>query len=359
MTSGLAPRWASAPGATIRSIMDERDLGIEDLAAALGSPVAEAKALLAGQAPISADRADRLSRTFGASARFWLTREAEYVEDRFRVMAADWSTSLPLSDMRDFGWIRTTRDWHDQIDQCLTFFGVDDFEEWLDRYPRQARVARYRTSVTFENDENATLVWFRAGDLEARQAQRHFDADGLRASLPALRRLTRIANPERFVPELERIAAGSGVTVRIVPAPDGCRASGATRWIQGAPVIQLSARHLSDDHFWFTFFHEVGHILCHNKKHETFIDLDMDAAGDDDLEDEADRFAESVILGEATNVAELSRGTYRDLIHVAARLGISPGLLVGQLQHWGYVGRDQFNRLKRRYRWEGTTLVAK
>ena len=36
-------------------------------------------------------------------------------------------------------------------------------------------------------------------------------------------------------------------------------------------MIILSFRYLSDDHFWFTFFHEIGHLLLH-KEDLTFID---------------------------------------------------------------------------------------
>jgi len=341
--------------------MTERALGIDDLATALGAPVSEAEALLAGRAPISADRAERLSRTLGASTRFWLTREAEYVEDRLRVMAADWSSDLPLRNMRRFGWISDSRDWRDQIDQCLTFFGVDDFEEWQERYPHQTRGAHYRTSATFDNDDNATLVWFRAGEREERSPhpRRPFDAEALRARVPELKALTRLARPERFIPELQRITGQVGLTVLVIRAPEGCHASGATRWNKDRPVIQLSARHLSDDHFWFTFFHEVGHVLCHKDRRETFIDLDFDTAAQDDLEIEADRFAESVILGGFDAQADLRYVHYREVIRLAAHWGVSPGLVAGQLQHRGIVARDRLNGLKRRYQWDGTNLVAK
>ncbi len=360
MSTGLAPRWASAPGETIRAILVERQLSIDYLAAALEAPLNEAEALLAGQATISAERAAQLSRALGASARFWLTREAEYAEDRTRVEAADWSGSLPLASMRRLGWIRATRDWRDEIDQCLGFFGVDDFEEWLDRYPKQTQNARYRTSTAHPNDDNATLVWFRAGDVEAGRSRpgRTFDAGALRKSVPALRALTRIGDPERFIPDLKRFTARCGLTVVVVPAPEGCRASGATRWENGTPIVQLSARYLSDDHFWFTFFHELGHVLAQDQRHQTYVDIDLDSGTHDHAESEADEFAESALLGGA-RLAEVRHDTPRNVVRTAVRLGVSPGILVGQLQHREILGREQLNGLKRRYRWEGERLVAK
>ena len=48
--------------------------------------------------------------------------------------------------------------------------------------------------------------------------------------------------------------------------------SGATRWVgSDKAIIQLSLRYKTNDHLWFTFFHEAGHILLHGKK-ELFIE---------------------------------------------------------------------------------------
>jgi HTH-type transcriptional regulator/antitoxin HigA len=33
-------------------------------------------------------------------------------------------------------------------------------------------------------------------------------------------------------------------------------------------------------------------------------------------------------------------------------VGISPGIVVGQLQHFGRIKRNHYNHLRRRYRWD-------
>src|SRR6202041_81041 len=71
----------------------------------------------------------------------------------------------------------------------------------------------------------------------------------------------------RFLHDLKESCAASGVAVAIVRAPNGCRASGAARVLsQEKALIQLSFRYLSDDQFWFTFFHEAGHLLLHGDR---------------------------------------------------------------------------------------------
>jgi Zn-dependent peptidase ImmA (M78 family) len=38
------------------------------------------------------------------------------------------------------------------------------------------------------------------------------------------------------------------------------------RWLTPAKaLIQLSFRYQTDDHLWFTLFHEIAHVLRHDK----------------------------------------------------------------------------------------------
>lgn len=58
----------------------------------------------------------------------------------------------------------------------------------------------------------------------------------------------------------------------IVPHFSKGRANGATRWISPSKaVIQLSLRYKWEDIFWFTFFHEAGHVVLHQKK-QVFVE---------------------------------------------------------------------------------------
>jgi Zn-dependent peptidase ImmA (M78 family) len=66
--------------------------------------------------------------------------------------------------------------------------------------------------------------------------------------------------------------------------------NGCTRWLNHTPFIQLTDRYTSKDSFWFTFFHEAGHIILHGKKDIFLENLDY---SDKDLhkEEEANEFA--------------------------------------------------------------------
>ena len=136
----------------------------------------------------------------------------------------------------------------------------------------------------------------------------------------------------------------------IVRAPRGCRASGATRFLSAnKALLMLSFRYLSDDHFWFTFFHEGGHLLLHSEKSLFLEGADMPSSRE---EEEANDFAARALIPlEFQPLLAGLNADARGVIRFARQVGVSPGIVVGQLQHLGRVDRGQLNGLKRRFRW--------
>ena len=86
-------------------------------------------------------------------------------------------------------------------------------------------------------------------------------------------------------------------------------------------MIALTLRYKSDDQFWFTFFHEAGHIFLHGKSR---VFIDGTDHGDDTLEEEADTFARDFLVPPEKYKAFISRQSfYADSINrYAATLGI-------------------------------------
>lgn len=349
----LATRWASPPGDTIREVVRERDLATGTIADAMGLSSDDFDRLLLGELAINLSIANSLSQCLGSTAAFWLTRETQYRLDLERVYADRWSESLPLKQMQDFGWIVAPTSWLNRIEVSLEYFGVENVASWDRLYAAQVEDAHFRTSPTFQHQVEATAVWFRACELAVGgiEVAAEFDRQAFASELPELRKLSRRPDPQEFVPELVRRCARTGVQLAVVPAPKGCTASGVSRMYRDRPLIALSARHLSDDHFWFTFFHEAAHVVMHDIA-TPYIDGDWD--DDDGPETEANRFASEVLWG--GHGAWSRPRTHREVISLAQYAGVSPGVIVGQLQHQGILGQSEFNRLKRRYVWNRASL---
>ena len=194
-------------------------------------------------------------------------------------------------------------------------------------------------------------AWLRKGEIEARDVHTEpFDHAGLKAALPALRAVTLVGDPREFIAELQRICAVRGVVALFVPELSGTRLCGAARWLTpNRAIVQLSLRYRTDDHLWFTFFHELGHILLHGKR-DYFVDTAGDAV--DEKEREADRFAGDILIPPADYRALISERDYSApaIERFAARIGVAPGIVIGRLQHDGLVPwQTVVNRLKTRY----------
>jgi hypothetical protein len=172
----------------------------------------------------------------------------------------------------------------------------------------------------------------------------------LRAALPDIRALVRTKRPASFFPKLVEIGQACGVAIVFVRTPTGCRASGATHFETGdKAILQLSFRYRSDDHFWFTVFHEIGHLLLHPTSHLFVEGQDYEMTEE---ESEANRFAADILIppefeGDLRSVPR----DYRAYARLAKRIGVSAGVLVGQMQNRGLLKHDQMNFLKERYDW--------
>jgi Zn-dependent peptidase ImmA (M78 family) len=150
---------------------------------------------------------------------------------------------------------------------------------------------------------------------------------------------------------LQKCCAEFGVAVAIVRAPNKCRASGAVQILpKGRRLILLSFRYLTDDHFWFTFFHEAGHLLLHDT--ESLL-LEGIGAISDNEESEANAFAADILIPPEHRKAMLALPVDGKVVmRFAKDIGVSPGVVVGQMQHDGRLTPRQLNKLKKRFDWQ-------
>lgn len=361
MTSGqgFLPMWASPPGETIRDVLHERSIGATEFAGMIDVTPAALDALLHGSAPISIDVARRLSKAVGGTPQFWVTRDCQYRDDLERVEVSRWMDQLPSDEMEGFGWIQPSLDWAGRASACLQFFGVEDVSSWKETY-EGIQPTWFRTSASATASPGAVLAWLRQSEHQAiAQEVALWDPEAFRESLSEVRRLSRRRDPRIFLPLLTDLCAANGVALVVLRSPKNCPVSGVARFIASDKAsIALSARYRSNDHLWFTFFHEAGHLLLHSPA-EVYVDeLGIDGEGSLSREErEANEFASEFLLPKDLYKDLPNRRLYsRDVVSLARKARIAPGVVVGQLQHAGILGHSNLNGLKRRYKWVGTNL---
>jgi HTH-type transcriptional regulator/antitoxin HigA len=131
----------------------------------------------------------------------------------------------------------------------------------------------------------------------------------------------------------------------------GSKMDGACFWIEGEkPVIGMALRFDRIDNFWFVLRHEIEHVLREDGKANSLAIIDVDV-GDDKAElPECERLANAAGAEFCVPSAELESFIARvqpyfseeKVLRFAQRIGVHPGLVVGQLQR--KLGRHDFLR---------------
>jgi len=347
----FSPTWSSPPGDTILDILADRGMSRRDFVKLMSSDAEHGDGILDGSTPITLKTARILEQSLGGSVAFWMSRDANYRESARRQLNenGDWLQQLPLRDMRKFGWIPKAAQPERELAASLKFFDVSTVDKWRELYADVHELAAFKTSTTLDAKPGAVAAWLRQGEREAKKINvKAWSPQQLREAIPALRKLTRQKDPSVFLPELQSICANAGVAVVLVRAPSGCRASGAARMLPGnKPLILLSYRHRTFDHFWFAFFHEVGHLLLHSST-RLFVDGIAEESGA--CEDEANAFAaETLVPPEFREALRTTPKTAHAITRLARKAGTSPGIVVGQMEHAGLVAFGRLHRLKREF----------
>jgi Zn-dependent peptidase ImmA (M78 family) len=246
------------------------------------------------------------------------------------------------------GWIPKTKDKIVQLKEVLRFFGIATPEQWEATW-RDYQVA-YRQTQRFESCAESVSAWLRKGEIEARQiACAPFSMKRFQEVLDEIREMT-IKEPDAFQPRLVDLCSSAGVAVVFVPELPKTGVYGATRWAGDKAIIQLSLRYKSNDHLWFTFFHEAGHIVKHGRK-EIFIEgIGLDC----EKEKEADMFACNRLIAPLDYKRFLESWDGQSLAPIetfAKQINIAPGIVVGRLQYEKRLLNSHGNKLKVFYQW--------
>jgi HTH-type transcriptional regulator/antitoxin HigA len=355
------PKSVSHPGETVLDYLEFHGWSQRDLARRSGITPKTVSEICNGKAPITPVTALAFENVFGRPARFWLNLQGCYEEAEARqrqavrsLAWAHWAKNFPLKEMRSlqFSLPAGTSD----VDAVLKFFGVSSPESWQTVW--QGSAVAYRQTRVFKARQEAIAAWVREAEIVATGLDVvDFNEELLRSSLEALRRLTR-EPAETIMDPLQSICAKAGVAVVLVSELPQTRISGCAKWLSDKrALVGLTLRYKTEDQLWFTFFHEIGHILLHRNKRSFVVDNAAETLNDQvvdpemkQYEEEANRFAADTLippkaLGEFLRQGEF---TSESIYAFAKQIGIGPGIVVGRLQHDGVLARHQGNVFKQK-----------
>jgi len=348
------PDYSVHPGEILGETLKARSISQSELASRCGISEKHVSQIINGKASVTSETALLFERALGIRASLWMNLESTYrlhvarkAEEERLISFYDWAKGFPLRSLTERGWLPGTNSKKEKVRALLDFFGVSSPAAWEAQY-KKVKVA-YRRSPAFTTSLKSIVTWLRIGELKASDIEADpFNKATFRRSLDEIRGLTS-CDPSDFEPRMKQLCREAGVALVFVPELPGTHVFGATRWLSsGKALIIQSLRYRTDDHFWFTFFHEAAHILLHGK-YAVFIDQESKVFSDEEAK--ADTFAANHLIPKAryerfVSVRPISRAR---VLSFAKELGIAPGIVVGMLQHDKVIPFDWFQDLKRTF----------
>jgi HTH-type transcriptional regulator/antitoxin HigA len=285
--------------------------------------------------------ASQLSAAFGTTAQYWMNLETSYqlwtdtrADDKIARKARLYA-SAPVNELVKRGWIEKTKDLDLMEERLLRFLEKEAFDE-----PSKLVYAAKKST---EHANSSQVAWVHRGKQLAKGIRAEkFSKERFAEALKKLKRLRE--NPED-IREVPRILAEGGVRLILIEGLSKGKIDGATFWLNAhSPVIVISMRYDRLDYFWFVLIHELGHVASQDALGGLPM-LDVNLVGDNalasedkpDNEKRADRFAEEFLVEQKEMESFIARClslySKQKIKNFAARIGVHPAIVLGQLQY--------------------------
>ena len=351
------PDTAVHPGEHIQDFFDDDAvIPVRDIADKAGLSERDVRSVIEGEVSVSPTIADGLSKALNTTAAYWIKLQAHHdkvVErldenKRFNMTPyQDFTKSTsgvsPIKDLVDSGDVPWRYNKVEQARYLCDWLGIPDLEGYEERI-----LGRFqRSNSRFSPKPAPLVVWLRRGELSAREQIAkipEYNESALRDRIIGLHSLT-TETPDVFLRAMRKVCNDAGVAFVAMPYVPGSGVRGVARRLDDvAPMIQLNDQGNATDKAWFTFYHEVAHILHGD---QDFLDLEEPNGswGGDSLpyaERFANRFAENALIPDADwreFTGRLDRGADwpKSAREFANRQGVHLSIVVGRLLKEGLV----------------------
>lgn len=350
------------PGEFLEETLEAIGMSQAELSDRLGRPVQAINEIIKGKKSVTPTTALELEDVLGIPSHIWIGLESEYqiiIAKQAELKQMEEESALlpkfPYADLVKLGFVQARRSAVEKVEELRRLLGVAKLGQigYVKAYQPAFRVSNHK-----EVSHEAIATWIQVGRVRAKEIEtKPFDKKKLKASLPLLKEFMNLDSIKDSISRIKETLAECGVAFVMLPHFAKTRVNGATFWLEdnSKAVVLMSIRGSYSDIFWFSFFHEIGHILLHNKR-EIFLE---DGCNDPSLqkqENEADAFAKDFLIPQ-TNFDQFlkeqnfSRTAVQEF---SKQMKIKDSIVVGRLMHEKIILFSDFklNALRDKYQWE-------
>lgn len=354
--NGLSHDLIIHPGETLKEVIDDRELSQKELAVRTGLSPKHISDVVNCIKPISVNFAKKLEYALDIDASFWINLQANYDRE-----LADYEEFNHISESE----INIVKKLKSIISYLIELGFVEKSSNQnyviilrkllkiscLNNIPEVASTGAYRIAKSSTVDPYVLFSWIRISELIASSQadSAELDIELLRKKIPQIKR-TMFSDHNEIQQQLQKIFIACGIKFAIAKNFSGAPVQGIlTKTSDGGISLILTFRQKYADIFWFTLFHEIGHIVNDDIKRR-LIDYSNKK---DPIESAADEFASEVLMDPIQYEAFLKKGDYsiESIKAIAQSNNVKPYIVIGRLQRDKKIGYNMYSSEKEKYEW--------
>ena len=356
---GISRELIIHPGETIADVLEERGMTQAELAAQTGVSRAYVSSVIAGKKDISANFALALEYAFGVPKSFWLNLQANYEAELLELNKMQTITEeerqarRALKDvvryLRSVNRIPQKESLDESILSMREVLNFRNLDNLKDIVPEGA----FRMSGKATVNEHVLGAWIRLCQLtgNSKKITVRFENSRVEKFVSELKKIM-ISESEKMQEMLVTLMENYGIDFSIVPSFRGAPVQGyISMKTDGTYQMVVSTRGAFADIFWFSLFHELGHLVNGDVgRNFRFLDDGNDAQ----KEQKADLFARDQLLNPKEYEKFLQEKKYFQIEEIkkfAMEQGVMPYIVIGRLQRENHLDYSCFNNYKIRYQW--------
>ncbi len=321
------------PGYYIKEIIDESGLTQEDFAKRLDTTPKNLSLLVRGEQSLSTDIAMKLSRMIGTSVKYWLN-----LQNAYDALMVEFNSQKELEEEKkifkhlDYKYFRENfklpdypRKQDKQIKALREFLNVSS----LTVFKNRDMAVSFRSTKDDLNESSivkANIMVQLATNKALNNKAAKYNKKKFEKAVDYALTLTK--EHEKFYLLIKNAFFDAGVIFIVLPNILGSKINGATKKIGDNVMLMVNDRRLNSDAFWFTLFHEIGHVL----NGDFGISFEKETG---DKEAAADLYAENRLIPPDKYKEFIAKRSFtqNSIINFANEINRDPGIVVGRLQN--------------------------
>jgi HTH-type transcriptional regulator/antitoxin HigA len=360
--NGLSREFIIHPGDTLKEVLEDREMSQRELAIRTDVTETHISNVVNCQKAISVTFAKKLEYALAIDASFWINLQANYDKE-----LADFEevNKISCEELEILKKLKGIVEYMQQIrlldeetnDSLLVIILRKKLNiSNLIRIPDVSQAGAYRLAATSDADPHVLFTWLRMCDLitASHEIDKALDIKKLKGKITYIKKIM-FENVTNIQPRLRQYFAECGIKFSIVKNFRGAPVQGVIKKDDDALSLIMTNRYKFADVFWFTLFHEIGHIISGDIE-DKLVDYGF---VENEAEKRADEFATNTLIDSDRYEQFVKSGDY-SLNHInqfCSEIGVPNYILIGRLQRDGHLEYYRYSTEKVKYEIEDLEIL--